>query len=382
MPMCNYYHLLKYFFLLCWAFLMLGCQSKQDNVPAMQRIETNISSGAELKLSDYFKDFQMIKLPTDSLIGEIERIKYENNRIYISDGQSLFTFSETGGLISYFRKRGEGPEEYSRIEDFMVNDKNIIVLDRGRQKLITYDHAGNHISTYALGHYAQAISPIVNNTCFLYNGFDPNYKLYRVRNGVEDSTYLTVDKQLADYLFIFAHHNFYQYQNAIYFFQPMNDTVFQSIDGNGMVPSFYVDFKGRNIPASIFREKYNNIKEFIDEVNKRSYAYGIYSFVINDRLVMFGSFYDGEKKLTLFDRKKGISNTFATIKDDIYFKGLTLPVSQFIYHANPDNLVIVPIEAFSAIEWRERFFPSEPFKKMVSTTKEEDNPLLLLFRFK
>lgn len=368
--------------LFCWIFAAFSCLPTEKNLSSIPTIEANITSDAELRLSEYFENFRMLKLPTDTLIGEIEKIKYENNQIYISDGQTLFIFSDDGKLLSCFEKRGAGPDEYSRIEDFMVEGESITVLDRGQQKLITYDHSGNSLSTRNLEYYAQAISPMVNNSFFLYNGFDISHKLHRIRNGKEDSTYLDVDENQAKYLFIFAHHNFYQYQKSIYFFQPINDTVYQSVDGGRMNPSFYVDFMGKNIPASFFDKKYKDVKEFFDDLHKGSYAYGVYSFLMDERFILFGSFYQKNKKLTIFDRKSKSSNTFATIKDDICFDGLTIPISQFIYHANKNKHIIVPLDAFSIVEWRKKYSPSEPFEKMVNATKEEDNPLLLIFDFK
>ena len=93
-------------------------------------------------------------------------------KIYISDGLTLFAFSEEGELALCLEKRGEAPDEYSGISDFVIDGENIIILDRNQQKTITYDHSGNSISTFHLKYYAQAISPLVNNTFFLYNGFD------------------------------------------------------------------------------------------------------------------------------------------------------------------------------------------------------------------
>lgn len=65
----------------------------------------------------------------------------------------------------------------------MIDGEDIIILDRNQQKTITYDHLGNNISTFHLEYYAQAISPIVNNTFFLYNGFDTGHKLHRLEIG-------------------------------------------------------------------------------------------------------------------------------------------------------------------------------------------------------
>lgn len=376
-----FYNPQRILLLFCWMFLVLSCLPKEQNV-SIPAIEADVTSNAELKLSEYFENFRMIKLPTDSIIGEIEKIKYENNQIYISDGHTLFIFSEDGELLSCFKKRGDGPDEYSRIEDFMIDGETITVLDRSQQKLLTYDHLGKSISTRNLKYYAQAISSMVNNTLFLYNSFDISHKLHRIKNGKEDSTYLSVDKNQAKYLSIFAHHNFYKYQNSIYFFQPINDTIYKSINGSQINPSLYVDFKGRNIPASFFKRQYKDVKEFFDELFKSSYAYGVYSFTMSNRYIMFGSFYQKNKNLTIFDRNKKSSKTFATIKDDIYFNGLNIPISKFIYHADKNKSIIVPLDAFSVVEWRKMHSPSEQFKKMVNITKEEDNPLLLIFDFK
>jgi len=361
-------------------FFQYSCQTKECKV-SISIIEADATSNDELKLSEYFENFRMLKLPSDTVIGRIQRIKYENNRIYISDSQqALFVFSEDGVLLYCFKKRGRGPGEYLGINDFMVNGETITILDRDQQRLITYDNSGKNISTRNLGYFAQAISPSVDNSFFLFSDNAFSHKLTRVSSGQEDSHFLAVDQERAKYLFIFAHHNFYRYQNSIYFFQPLNDTIYQSVDGGRMNQSYYVDFKGKNIPESFFKRQFSNVKEFFDELYTTSYAYGVYSFVLHERFIMFGNFYQKNKKLTLYDRKNNISNTFSSIKDDVYFNGLTFPVSEFIYHA--DKHIIVPLDAFSVTEWRNAQPPSMQFKDVVNTTKEEDNPILLIFDFK
>lgn len=152
--------------LVCWVFITFGCLPEEQRLTSVPAIEVDIASDTELKLSEYFENFRMLKLPTDTLMGKIENIKCENNKIYISDGLTLFAFSEEGELALCLEKRGEAPDEYSGISDFVIDGENIIILDRNQQKTITYDHSGNSISTFHLKYYAQAISPIVNNTFF------------------------------------------------------------------------------------------------------------------------------------------------------------------------------------------------------------------------
>ena len=363
--------------------LLCSCQpTERDH--SIATIEVDVISNAELKLSEYFENFRMLKLSSDSVMGIIHRIRYANNRIYISDRTYMFIFSDTGELLSCFTKRGRGPGEYSGITDFIVDGETIVVLDRSFRKLQTYSHSGEYISTHDLECWAQAVSPMVDHTCFLYYGTqyceNERYKLRRVKSGQEDSLYLAIDKHQANYLKIFSNHNFYQHQESIYFFETYNDTVYESIRGGSMNPFFCVDFQGKNIPASFFERDYTDILHFSQEFDKQLYAYGVVDFVVNDRFLMFGSYYQKNKKLTVFDRKDQISNTFATVKDDVYFNGLNFPLSKFSYHA--DNQIIVPINAFEAVEWRNSYPLSKQFEEIVNMTDEEDNPLLLIFDFR
>ena len=112
----------------CWVFIAFGCLPKEQRFASVPGIEVDVASDTELKLSEYFENFRMLKLPTDTLMGEIKSIKCENNKIYISDGLTLFIFSEEGELISCFEKRGEAPDEYSGISDFVIDGEDIIIL--------------------------------------------------------------------------------------------------------------------------------------------------------------------------------------------------------------------------------------------------------------
>ena len=372
------------FFLLflCWNIVM-SCQQRERYLPGFS-IEADVTSNAELFLSDYFENFRMLKLPTDVVMGELHRIRYENNKIYISDRQTLFIFSDDGNLLHYFQRIGRGPGEYNRITDFIVDGANIIILDRTFQNLLTYDLSGTCISTRKLGYWAQAISPVVDNSYFLYcgNEYGPNerHKLRRIKNEKDDFLYLPIDENHSKYLHINSNHYFYQHQEIIYFFETFNDIVYESIGGEDIKPSFYIDFKGKNIPSAFFEKEYANIVAFFMEFQKTSYAYGVINFAVYDRFLMFSSFYQTNMKLTVFDKKDKISKTFASVIDDIYFNGLTIPVSEFNYHAL--KRIIVPLDAFDVTEWRKEHQPAMQFKDMVNATKEEDNPLLLIFDFK
>ena len=95
---------------------------------------------------------------------------------------------------------------------------------------------------------------------------------------------------------------------------------------------------------------------------------------------MFSSYCQSNKKLTLIDRKDRISHTFSNVNADIYFNGLTIPLSDFTYHM--DKQIFVPIDAYKIVEWRNEYPPTEQFMEMVNATIEDDNPVFLIFDFK
>ena len=371
-----------YLFVFCCSVVFCNCRETKQNF-TIPEIEADITSSAELNLSKYFENFRILKLSTDKPMGEIQRIRCENNNIYISDSKTLFIFSDDGELMSFFNKVGRGPGEYTSITDFAVNGENITILNRSLRKLFIYNHSGECISTHDVGCWAQAISPTIKHSYFLYcgNEYSDNeqHKLRRMQNGKEDSRYLPIDENQAKYLNISSLHNFYQHQDTIYFFETFSDIVYASI-GDGLNPSFSINYKGRNIPSSFFKNKYANVAEFFMEFHKTSYAYGVLSFAVNDHFLMFNSYYLKNMKLTIFDRISRISSTYATIKDDIYFSGLTIPVAEFPFHV--DKHIFVPLNGFDVVEWKKSYSPKEQFKEMLNNAKETDNPLLLMFDFR
>jgi len=295
----------------------------------------------------------------------------------------LFIYSDSGKLLSYFNKKGGGPNEYIGITDFIVDNDTITVLDRSSQKLIKYNHSGDWISEHKLDYYAWAISPTVEQCDFLYcgneyDGQNHTSKLRKMKSNQPDMRYLPVDQNEAKFMHFRVRDNFFCYQKTVYFFELFNDTVYSAVGGGIIKPTFYIDYKGKNIPESLLKRNYANVAEFRKEYSKTSYAHGVFSFVASDRYLMFCS-YQEKLKLTVFDQKDLVSYTFSDIKDDICFNGLTFPVSTFYY---TDKHIFFKLDASQVVEWRKERSPTEQFKGLVNATDEDDNPLFLICDFK
>jgi hypothetical protein len=363
-----------------------GCTQSQNTLP-LTNIKADVTSNKEMKLSDYFENFKMVKLSSDSVMGEIKRIRYENDRIYVTDGNSMFVFSNTGKLLHKFSKFGKGPGEYLMIDDFIINGDSIIVLCRNWMSLITYSNSGEYGSACKFEHFPQAISPLVNNSCFIYFGdtYTPTlqHKLQRLRNNREESRYLPADEHRAKNLFVFSTHNFNKHNESIYFFEAYNDTIYKSINGCDMKPFFWVDYAGRNAPASFFTRDFRDMRELNAAFQAEKYARGVFNFAGSDRFLMFSTIYQKNGFFTVFDHVNTISKTYGMLEDDVVFKGLMYPIDEFSfsYHAE-GNYIILPLEATKVEEWRKKHAPAEPFKEQINATHWEDNPILLIFDVK
>ncbi len=89
------------------------------------------------------KDERYIPLQTieESLIGDIKKVIYRDGRFYINDRTSdkIVVFDNNGKYITNIDKKGRGPNEYLKIDDFCVdNNMNVIVYCNMTVKLLKY----------------------------------------------------------------------------------------------------------------------------------------------------------------------------------------------------------------------------------------------------
>jgi hypothetical protein len=372
-------------FLLATIILISSCQTSTRQ-SEIEVIEVDVESTAEMKLSEFFTDFQMVRLETsdDVLIGEIRRIKQANGKIYVSDGHGLYIFDQSGKCLSSINKKGQGPGEYSGLQDFAVDGENIVIWSNAARKLLVYRESGEFVSEYKLTHWALVMSPPIDHNYLLYSGNQigdgNNYKLHVINNeGETDIKFLQIDAVKSKYLHIIQEYNFTKYKDKLRFFEAYNDTIY-TITKDKIEPAFYVDFKGKNIPQSFFDRGFENLMKFMQSFSQQDYAVGVSFFAENEQAKMFCSYYQNKGKLTVFDAQKKTSQTFSSIQDDVFFNSLKLNVDEFRYFAGEN--IVFPVDAATFVDWRENHQVSEKYKDIIETVKDDDNPVLFIFKLK
>ncbi|SFB24897.1 hypothetical protein SAMN04489723_10679 [Algoriphagus aquimarinus] len=113
---------------------MLGCSSKETQKKDTLFLNPTNATPSIL-LSEMVDSMEYIKLETseESLMSRVGEIIIKNKYIYVRDydQQIIFLFDKKGKYITKLDKKGEGPEEYSHLDKFRVDDKEefIEILD-------------------------------------------------------------------------------------------------------------------------------------------------------------------------------------------------------------------------------------------------------------
>lgn len=113
------------YLLLLFPVLFASCGSEQQDQEIMFE---NFSIQEEpLNWKKVFTNkYEITPLETtpDCLVGMIYKIKKLSGHYYIASGKNIFHFDERGKFVAALDKQGQGPEEYTRIEDFDVYEIN------------------------------------------------------------------------------------------------------------------------------------------------------------------------------------------------------------------------------------------------------------------
>lgn len=99
-------------------------------------------------IDNYKKEVSCIELQTDSncMIATIEKIVKSTDHFFILDSESiLFMFTDNGTFIQKIGKKGKGPNEYSYISDFCVDETNKLIYLNIKNSIKVFDFAGKFI---------------------------------------------------------------------------------------------------------------------------------------------------------------------------------------------------------------------------------------------
>lgn len=112
---------MRYLFLFLFSLVLLSCSSGTDKGVMSSGytvidVGSDVGKGRVVDLSEIASDITYIPLESksDSFIGGVPVVFFENERIYVKSGRSFIVFDKSGKYLFTFDRRGRGPEEYVR----------------------------------------------------------------------------------------------------------------------------------------------------------------------------------------------------------------------------------------------------------------------------
>ena len=193
-------------------------------IPITTDILKNVYTGKLSELVDSAR-FINLEVTDESLIVEITKIRFYDNKIFISDRKNkrgVLVFDTTGKYLYTIGRMGNGPTEFVSLWSFAINKhtNQVILLDAEGRKLIYYTLAGELISEKRLmygysnielfGENQMAATTIGTQSDYLLHLLDAKKELF-----AHKPYQLTVTLK-----------PFIVYNDTLMYMQPHNDTVY------------------------------------------------------------------------------------------------------------------------------------------------------------
>jgi hypothetical protein len=335
-------------------------------------------------------DFIRLQTTSSCLIGEISRITLTDSLIFVFDaqGQKVFLFDRKGAYVRTIGRQGKGPGEYVRFQTGYVDRKarQVVLFDPGAGKVHTYRYNGSHVATvkpdYLMLMSSCTLLDDGNVLCDWMLFDDRSRHAYYVLDGKTFailSTHLEHNLNTNRYMSPFARHPISN-SGEVLLLAPFSDVIYQFAD-NKVVPRYFVetDMRVRDVRAYV-REVPNDLMSIQNKLCEEN-SFAGFDLLMETRQYLLLYHYRHRGRL-LWDKvhKSGVSFV-ATIKGPGRMRE-TIFTSMI---GATENVFIGQWTASEVVLFRENVGTSglaPTLKQIVTQTKEDDNPVIVLYHMK
>lgn len=306
------------------------------------------TDGKPVLLEDFAASVTEVPLETTdlSLINYLGMLIYEDGRFYINGDEQFYIFDKEGNFLKGFGHKGEGPEEFNRVEQIIAVPGKILLYDLPKQNILEYDRKGNLLDILKVPFRFRAVTPLKNGE---YMGYMSNYSgqerlhfgVFEPGGEVRDSVFYTEQYQAESLIVFYREGQFLKGINdQLLFKEYFNDTIFV-VQDKKLQPAYFLDLGDR-------RTSYGDRFEPVEP------GPGVDFFNLLIPVVFVGETKDylvfNSKGTILYDKKKRIAERVKLMYRDEEF------IPKFI---SEDNTTVIG------------YYEDE---------ENEDNPVLILVR--
>ncbi|MFW5877543.1 MAG: 6-bladed beta-propeller [bacterium] len=354
-------------------FLFSSCKNGLGDSIDIKTIDIWVESAEKIKMSDIFSNPEIIALETtpQTKVGRIRKIEITKNLIVTLNDSPDYTinvFNRKGEHLSTFNRFGNGPCEYNSPQFVIVNDSDstIELLSPITNELIKYSLYGDCLENIVFPVFGMDAIKVSESEYLVYLSgivtleknklLSDNIQLVNKNSGIIDS-YLPFNPESGPAFLTISWDNFNRFNNNIYISISCYDTIYSyNSEKKLVIPEYYLNFNGHNIPSEIIKQPYRTIGQFKKRVIDGNYVYGINSVRFSSNSIFFSfQFGDKAKKhICLYDINEDISLIANRVCNDF--------IGEFYYHdiRNED----IPVAAYHD----ELFFCYEP-NTLISISK-------------
>lgn len=341
------------------------------------------------KFSKFCDSITYIPLETkDSfLIGSIDKIIVQNNKIFILDKitESIFCFDINGKFLYKIDRKGNGPEEYISIGDFQVNSKEEVIIYSSSQGFLFYKN-GRVTKKIESSVIASDFYIDERNSIYLYTGrsankeifkdFPKQYRLIKIFDGAITKNYLPYNFDERYLRIPQARNTFFLLQDTLHLIEYLNQEIY-SISNDSLKPKYKIRFT-TNSNSFNFNNKKELNTSIIEKIKENDYTRLISYIETIDYL--FISYNVENLMMYSYIRKKDlkINNAGLFYFDD--FNGIPFG-GKFLYSTGNELIGYIEPDLFLNL-LKNRNDISSNLKSLKRNLNSADNPLIIKLKLK
>lgn len=307
----------RYSYILATLFLFCSCQSKSRmethdqgehiNTEHLQPIAVHIDNANFEQLGDYLKTTSYIQLAAEPLLASIREVQIKNERIYVHDQLARIICYDMQGNVTYkLDAKGGGPNEYTDINAFLVNEQTqeLIIFDNRKQALLHYNaNNGAYLKTSKLGKPDPTAIASLNGHYYYDNSFHNNYptdsafhySLLTSSDGIHmKQRYFPHHEVTSSYFFRTTRQPFSYNDTLLYYCKNFDNTVYE-LTPTGLQALYQIELPNL-LPLSKIAEKPDEW-----ELIKSDYATGLECIYQCKHLLYFQFSKNGFLHVALYD---------------------------------------------------------------------------------
>jgi hypothetical protein len=334
---------------------------------------------------------KMVKLETNEncLITEIRLLEIKDSMIFVLDIRGpLYVFNMEGQFLMQVGKMGYGPDEYMVLNTFYLDDTGIVIIDDYKCALIKYDFKGQYVSSEKLPmefirRSGQAVK--MDNTLLLYHGIsglhgDDNmaYSVINLKtNKLEGKQFSYAPIKLNNYAYYYSNHPTSKSEEGINLILPLCDTIY-SYNGHSFIPKYIVETPSKMATKNQVTENTEDFTSDMIRLGQDGFFIGFWGiFETIDYMLLECRLHGLAGGYFLCDKRtrQGHYYYYSPHSDERvpFFRIKYACKDTFVGYARADQLL--------QFEWNIPGEDGQKFKDMVSSLREDDNPVLFFYKF-